>query len=105
VWEIVRRGGIDGWHFRRQQVVEGFIVDLFCAKLRLAIELDGAVHNDPELARLDHERDEVLRGRGLKVIRLRNELISRETLAAIVKAATPPPTGGGVGEGVDVDAI
>src|SRR6478609_58989 len=98
-WAIVRRGGVDGRHFRRQQVVEGFIVDLFCANLRLVIELDGAVHDDPERARLDHERDELLRRRGLHVVRLRNELVSRETLEGIVKAATPPPTGGGAGEG------
>lgn len=98
-WEVVRGGKIDGWHFRRQQVVDGFIVDLFCAKLRLVIELDGAIHDDPEQAQLDHERDERLRLRGLRVVRLRNELLSRDTLEAIIKAATPPPTGGGVGEG------
>jgi very-short-patch-repair endonuclease len=98
-WEILRRGGIDGWHFRRQQVIQGFVVDLFCARLRLVIELDGSVHDDPERARLDHERDEVLRGRGLRVVRLKNELVSRAALETIIKAATPPPTGGGVGEG------
>jgi very-short-patch-repair endonuclease len=98
-WSILRRGGIDGWHFRRQQVVEGFIVDFFCAKLRLVIELDGAVHDDPERMRLDALRDDRLRLCGLKVVRIRNEIVSPATLRQIVYAATPPPTGGGAGEG------
>jgi very-short-patch-repair endonuclease len=98
-WSLLRGGAVDGCHFRRQQVVEGFIVDFFCAKLRLVIELDGSVHEDPDRMRLDALRDERLRSVGLNVIRLRNDLVSVEALQQIVKAATPPPTGGGAGEG------
>ena len=98
-WELLRKGRIGGWHFRRQQVVEGFIVDFFCAKLRLVIELDGSVHDDPDRARLDAERDNCLRRVGLNVVRLRNEEVSRSTLEQIIAAATFPPTGGGAGEG------
>ena len=98
-WELLRRGAIDGWHFRRQQVVEGFVVDFFCAKLRLVIELDGAVHDRPEQRVLDQERDATLRLVGLKVVRIRNEEVGRKLFEEIVRDATPPPTGGGAGEG------
>jgi len=74
-------------------------VDFFCAKLRLVIELDGAVHEEEERARLDSLRDEKLRSVGLRVVRMRNEEVSATALAKIVETATPPPTGGGAGEG------
>ena len=100
-WSILRRRAINGWHFRRQQVVEGFIVDFFCARLRLVIELDGAIHDEEDRRRLDVLRDEKLRSLGLTVVRIRNEEVSRTRLLGIVEATTPPPTGGGAGEGAD----
>ncbi|MEO6068380.1 MAG: endonuclease domain-containing protein [Gemmatimonadota bacterium] len=82
-WEFLRRNGIRGHYFRRQVVVEGFIVDFFCAKLRLVIELDGAVHDAHEQAAYDRERDLVLTRRGLRVVRLCNDEVSRHRLEAI----------------------
>ena len=46
-------------------------------------------------------RDEKLRALGLAVVRIRNEEVSRTRLLGIVEATTPPPTGGGAGEGAD----
>ena len=101
-WEHLRRRGIGGWHFRRQQVIEGFIVDFFCAKLRLVIEVDGEVHDRPDVVEYDRWRDEVLEARGLRVERVQNADLSRERLAAVVEArakgldqAPPPARGGG----------
>jgi len=71
-WHWLRRRGVGGWHFRRQQVIEGYIVDFFCAKLRLVIELDGSVHDRLDSIEYDRYRDEVLIARGLKVARIRN---------------------------------
>ena len=100
-WALLRRNAMRGHYFRRQQVVEGFIVDFFCAKLRLVIEIDGEVHDSPDQAEYDQARDELLRTRGLRIVRIGNEGVSRGRLKAIVieHENTPPPTGGGAGEG------
>ena len=46
LWMALRRNGLDGFHFRRQQVIDGFIVDFYCDAAKLAIELDGTVHEE-----------------------------------------------------------
>jgi very-short-patch-repair endonuclease len=46
LWEALRRNTIDGLHFRRQQVIAGFIVDFYCHSAALAIEVDGAFHRE-----------------------------------------------------------
>ncbi|MBI5531857.1 MAG: DUF559 domain-containing protein, partial [Deltaproteobacteria bacterium] len=45
-WAIVRNRRLMGLKFRRQQCICGFVVDLYCACHRIAIELDGGVHDD-----------------------------------------------------------
>lgn len=44
LWGYLRANRLDGFHFRRQQVIAGFIVDFYCHPAGLAIELDGPVH-------------------------------------------------------------
>lgn len=70
-WERVRRKGFMGLRIRRQQIIEGFIVDFYCERLGVVIELDGGVHEAQAFA--DQERDAVLRERGLKVLRFTND--------------------------------
>ena len=41
------RGNKLGVHFRRQQIIAGFIVDFYCHRAGLVIELDGDIHNLP----------------------------------------------------------
>ena len=61
--------------FLRQKVIDGYIVDFYCASARLAIELDGAQHNVPEHREYDTERDRCLNGWGIEVIRFSNQEI------------------------------
>jgi Protein of unknown function (DUF559) len=56
-----------GWTFRRQHVVAGYIVDFYCAELRLAVEVDGLVHDTRGSE--DQRRDAALEALGLRVIR------------------------------------
>lgn len=86
-WSLVRDRRCLGVKFRREQVVEGFRVDLYCAELRLAIELDGGVHDDPEQRAYDAARTRVLGALGICVMRVRNEDVSRETLERCVRVA------------------
>jgi very-short-patch-repair endonuclease len=70
LWAVLRREW-QGSHFRRQQVVEGFIVDFYCHEAALVVELDGAIHR--QQSDEDAHRDAVLMGWGYTVIRLTNE--------------------------------
>lgn len=56
LWQHLRNGQLNGAWFRRQHAVGPYIVDFFCAKAKLVVEIDGDVHADPEQARRDAER-------------------------------------------------
>jgi very-short-patch-repair endonuclease len=72
LWNELRANKL-GVHFRRQQVIAGFIVDFYCHKTDLVIELDGSVHDGNEQKENDVERDKALGEMGLRVFRFRNE--------------------------------
>ncbi|AFZ49381.1 endonuclease domain-containing protein [Dactylococcopsis salina] len=57
----------------RQRPIEQFIVDFYCPKLKLVIEIDGESHYTENAQEYDRERTEVLQGYGLRVIRFNNE--------------------------------
>ena len=56
----------------RQKVIGRYIVDFYCAKARLVIELDGSQHYDPENQTFDADRDAWLKSLGLTVLRFSN---------------------------------
>jgi len=66
-----------GYKFTRQKPLWSFIVDFYCSKLLLAIEVDGGSHNDKQT--YDTIRDEDLRHRWITVIRYRNEDVIKNT--------------------------
>ena len=70
LWNAIRNRQLDGLKFRRQHPVGRFILDFFCAELRLVIELDGATH----LGREDQDafRQAWLESQRLMVIRCPN---------------------------------
>jgi very-short-patch-repair endonuclease len=59
--------------FQRQKVIDNFIVDFYCAKAKLVIELDGSWHYTASMIPYDENRTRVLEQRyGLKVLRFTN---------------------------------
>jgi very-short-patch-repair endonuclease len=91
LWERLRANRLAGFHIRRQQVIDGFIVDFYCYAAQLVIEVDGPVHKDQR--EYDAARDEVLARRGLQVVRFSNEAIERSLDDVIEKIKTLlPPT-------------
>jgi very-short-patch-repair endonuclease len=87
LWQHLRANRLGGFHFRRQQIIGGFIVDFYCHAAGLVVEVDGDVHTkQPEY---DAERDRILAGRGLRVLRFQNEECTRrleDVLARILAA-------------------
>lgn len=62
LWQALRRNSVGGLHFRRQQVIAGFVVDFYCHSLGLVVELDGSVHEQQK--ENDAARDAILAGLG-----------------------------------------
>jgi very-short-patch-repair endonuclease len=62
----------------RQKVIDNYIVDFYCAKLGLVVEVDGNVHDTYEAKEYDEERTKILENYNLKVIRFRNEEVEIE---------------------------
>ena len=63
--------------FLRQKVFGNYIVDFYCAKASLVIELDGSQHFEPSESEKDKARTEYLESLGLRVIRIPNNEINR----------------------------
>ena len=84
-WSLLRRRNILGLKFRRQHVLDGFIVDFYCAELKLIIELDGAHHANPMQAAYDDARTKWLEARGRHVLRLKNVDLSADALARLLE--------------------
>ena len=61
----------------RQKVIEHYIVDFYCASVKLAIELDGSQHYEDEGAAADRERDNALNQRGITIVRYSNNDVNR----------------------------
>jgi very-short-patch-repair endonuclease len=72
LWEKLRGKKI-GYKFRRQHIIDCFIVDFVCLKQMLIIEVDGKIHSFQMV--YDMERDEILTNLGFKIIRYSNEMI------------------------------
>ena len=77
-WRMLRGRKIYGLKFRRQQVVGRYVLDYYCAERRLALELDGGVHDARE--EYDAVRDAFLSSQEIRVLRLRNEDLTEEKL-------------------------
>ncbi|MBD2500727.1 endonuclease domain-containing protein [Anabaena azotica] len=82
LWQHLRANRLHGLHFRRQQIIDGFIVDFYCHAAKLVIEVDGKIHE--QQAEYDVERDKVLSARGLRLLRIKNEEV-RQKLDQVLK--------------------
>ena len=93
--------------FQRQKAIGNYIVDFYCAKAQLVVELDGSGHYQNNQQVADAERTTILEKMGLKVIRICNldinrnfrgvcEFLDREVQQALPQSAslTAPSTEG-----------
>jgi very-short-patch-repair endonuclease len=69
LWSKLRRGQINNLRFTRQKPIGKYIVDFYCHKLKLIIELDGDQHYYEEGKVSDKQRDEFLRSQGLQALK------------------------------------
>ncbi len=96
-WALLRNRRCLGLKFRPQHILHGFVAGFYCAELMLVLEVDGRVHSSPDQAEYDAERTRVLDRSGCHVLRIRNDDLCRERLAALVRPwrdrrrSMPPP--------------
>ncbi|MBN1602709.1 MAG: endonuclease domain-containing protein [Chitinispirillaceae bacterium] len=83
LWEHVRNNAISDVKFRRQQVIDGYVVDFFCHNAKLVIEVDGKIHNTVKQKAKDIQRKNVFEARGLMEIRFRNEEVLENVLKVV----------------------
>jgi very-short-patch-repair endonuclease len=72
LWERISRRQIKGFRFCRQKPLGGFIVDFYCQKAKLVIEVDGGIHLNREIRRNDKNKDEYFKSLKLNVLRFTN---------------------------------
>ena len=75
LWNELRANKL-GVHFRRQQVIAGFIVDFYCHKAALVVEVDGDIHDLQQEE--DAKRERILSEMGLRMVRFRNDEVVRD---------------------------
>ncbi len=69
VWTKMRNKQLKGYQFYRQKIIGNFIVDFYCPKVNLVIEIDGGQHYSDEAKQKDTARDDFLKSSGLRVFR------------------------------------
>jgi very-short-patch-repair endonuclease len=73
LWDMVRNNQIQGLRFRRQHKIGQFIVDFYCHKVNLVVEVDGGIHEKRKTE--DQLRTDFLKRLGLTVLRFTNNEI------------------------------
>ncbi|WP_197905163.1 endonuclease domain-containing protein [Gemmata obscuriglobus] len=101
LWSHLRASKLNGLHFRRQQIVHGFVADFYCHAAGVVVEVDGGVHDTQ--VEYDAARDQAFAMLGLLVLRFRNENVTESITTVLdriaaacaerIAAATGSPAG------------
>ena len=76
VWYQILKGRVPKFH--RQQIIGNYIVDFYCPKLKLIIEIDGYQHYEEKSLKYDSRRTEYLEGLGFYVLRFDNTEVNKD---------------------------
>ena len=70
LWSKLRRKQLRDCQFYRQRIIGSYIVDFYCPKAKLIIEVDGSQHYNEEGNRRDKAREDYLQELGMKILRI-----------------------------------
>jgi len=82
LWKRLRHRQLLGLRFRRQQPYGGYILDFYCKRVSLAIELDGDSHAERQSR--DRAKDEAVAREGIRVIRFHDRQV-KENLEGVLQ--------------------
>ena len=85
LWMELQKKQMRGYQFNRQKPLGNYIVDFYCKKLSLVIEIDGASHDFEEIMVKDIERQRILEELGLKFLRFSEIDVRRKMDEVLMK--------------------
>ena len=83
VWTLLKDRQLFGLKFRRQHVIEGFVVDFYCHEHQLAIEVDGGIHQ--RRREYDRLRQNEIEAKDVTIIRVSNDDLENNMCTLIQK--------------------
>ncbi|MGC4042956.1 MAG: endonuclease domain-containing protein [Armatimonas sp.] len=94
LWSIIRYNQCSSLRFLRQHPVGPYMLDFYCAEKKLAIEVDGGIHSQPDIAQFDISRQKALEEEyEIVFLRLTNDEVMNATPAQLhyrIRAAIAP---------------
>ncbi|MES2033193.1 MAG: DUF559 domain-containing protein [Pseudomonadota bacterium] len=83
LWWSLRANQLDGLHFRRQHPLGPYVLDFYCHRARLAVEVDGGTHRMPGRRESDIARDLWLQERSIHTLRLPTHVVENNINSAL----------------------
>lgn len=83
LWQRLRRNQLNGLHFRRQHIIDGFIVGFYCHAASLIVEVDGGIHEMQK--EKDAARDAHFNSRGFYILRMTNDEVENDIEGVLQK--------------------
>ena len=109
LWKHLRGRRLEGFRFRRQVPIAGFIADFVCPQAKLIVELDGGQHQQQE--EYDAERSRILAAHGYRMLRYWNNAVMQDLESVVAdihreltKGFTPPQPSPSLREREGVDS-
>ena len=85
LWQHLRNRKLEGYKFRRQHPVAGYIPDFVCIEKKLIVEVDGGYHEEADQKKFDTSRSKWLEEHDYKIIRVTNNDVTENTLSVLQK--------------------
>jgi len=98
LWQYLKGSQLDGRKFRRQHSIGLFVLDFYCPSERLAIEVDGEVHHQPDVKQHDKDRQQAIETLDIRILRFQNADVLLNinhvltTIRQYFNPLLPPPT-------------
>ena len=84
IWIHLRKKQL-GYRFLRQYSIDQFVIDFYYPKLKLAVEIDGDIHDLPDQKKYDAKRQKYIERYGITFVRIKNEEFSSNPEKAFKK--------------------
>ena len=85
LWSLLRNRQLNGKKFRRQHAIDDYVLDFYCSECKVAIELDGDIHNQKETKQYDLARTENFKEYDITVIRFWNSEVMNDVERVLKK--------------------
>jgi very-short-patch-repair endonuclease len=85
LWSKLRRRQLKDYQFYRQRIIGNYIVDFYCSKAKLIVEVNGGQHYDDEGIKKDEMRRDYFKKRGLKILRVSDREVFKNLQGVLEK--------------------